>query len=74
VLTSRILEIVQELRAKAGLTILLVEQMVTLTLQIADRAYVIDRGRIVLSGGARALLDDPTIKASYLGGQQEAHA
>ncbi len=69
VLTERILEIVQELRERAGLTILLVEQMVTLTLQIADRAYVIDRGRIVLSGQARALLDDPMIQATYLGGQ-----
>lgn len=69
VLVDRILEVVQQLRSAAGLTILLVEQMVTLTLQIADRAYVLDRGRIVLSGKARAMLDDPTIKESYLGGQ-----
>jgi branched-chain amino acid transport system ATP-binding protein len=69
VMVSRILEVVQQLRAKSGLTILLVEQMVTLTLQIADRAYVLDRGRIVLSGNAQALLQDPAVQASYLGGQ-----
>ncbi|MGI4812573.1 MAG: ABC transporter ATP-binding protein [Janthinobacterium lividum] len=66
---TRILEIVEELRASAGMTILLVEQMVTQTLQISDRAYVLDRGRIVLSGDAKALLDDPAVKASYLGDQ-----
>lgn len=69
VMVARILDVVQQLRAKSGLTILLVEQMVTLTLQIADRAYVLDRGRIVLSGVAQALLEDPAVKASYMGGQ-----
>jgi branched-chain amino acid transport system ATP-binding protein len=69
VLVDRILEVVQQLRATTGLTILLVEQMVTLTLQIADRAYVLDRGRIAITGNAREMLEDPTIKESYLGGQ-----
>lgn len=69
VMVARILEAVQQLREHSGITILLVEQMVTLTLQIADRAYVLDRGRIVLSGVARDLLEDPAIKESYLGGQ-----
>lgn len=69
VMVTRILEAVQQLRADSGITIVLVEQMVTLTLKIADRAYVLDRGRIVLSGNARDLLEDPAVKASYLGGQ-----
>ena len=66
-LVDRIFEVVQELRAQTGLTILLVEQMVTQTLAISDRAYVLDRGRIVLSGPARAMLDDPAVRSAYLG-------
>lgn len=69
VMVTRILEAVQQLRTESGITILLVEQMVTLTLKIADRAYVLDRGRIVLSGDAREMLEDPAVRASYLGGQ-----
>jgi len=68
-LVTRILEVIQSLRDRFGMTILLVEQMVTLTLEISDRAYVIERGKIVLSGQAQALLHSPAVKESYLGGQ-----
>jgi branched-chain amino acid transport system ATP-binding protein len=51
-----------------GLTILLVEQQVFLTLELADRAYVLETGRIRQEGEARALLADPHVQATYLGG------
>jgi branched-chain amino acid transport system ATP-binding protein len=50
-----------------GTTTLLVEQNVHLALEVADRAYVLERGRIVLEGRARRLLDHPVVRAAYLG-------
>ncbi|HOL37625.1 MAG TPA: ABC transporter ATP-binding protein [Rubrivivax sp.] len=50
-----------------GMTILLVEQNVATSLQLADRAYVLENGRIVLAGSGAELLDDPRIKEAYLG-------
>ena len=50
-----------------GMTILLVEQNVAASLQLADRAYVLENGRIVLAGSGAALLDDPRVKEAYLG-------
>ena len=51
-----------------GLTIFLVEQNVRQALKIADHAYVLETGRIVLEGAGRALLDDPKVQDAYLGG------
>jgi branched-chain amino acid transport system ATP-binding protein len=50
-----------------GLTILLVEQQVFLALELADRAYVLETGRIRLEGSGRALLADPHVQETYLG-------
>ncbi len=50
-----------------GLTILLVEQNVLQSLEIADRAFVMENGEIRLSGRAAAMLDDPELQRSYLG-------
>jgi branched-chain amino acid transport system ATP-binding protein len=50
-----------------GVTILLVEQNVTAALAIADRAYVIETGRIVLSGSGAAIAADPRVQEAYLG-------
>jgi branched-chain amino acid transport system ATP-binding protein len=52
---------------QAGLTIFLVEQNVRQALKIADRAYVIETGRIVLSGTGRELLVNPKVQEAYLG-------
>jgi branched-chain amino acid transport system ATP-binding protein len=52
---------------ESGLTILLAEQDVAQTLALADRAYVLENGRIALEGSGAALLDDPRVKAAYLG-------
>ena len=53
---------------KAGLTIFLVEQNVRQALKIADRAYVIETGRIVLTGSGHELLGNPKVQDAYLGG------
>jgi branched-chain amino acid transport system ATP-binding protein len=53
--------------AKAGMTILLVEQNARLALQAADHAYVMDSGLVVMSGPARELVDDPRVREAYLG-------
>jgi branched-chain amino acid transport system ATP-binding protein len=62
----RIFEVIRELK-RDGLTVLLVEQMVTMALETADRGYVLERGRTILDGPARTLLADPAVRAAYLG-------
>ena len=52
---------------EAGTTVLLVEQNAKKALAIADRAYVLETGKIVASGDAGKLMDDPAIKKAYLG-------
>jgi branched-chain amino acid transport system ATP-binding protein len=52
---------------EAGLTILLVEQMANQALAVADRAYVLETGRITLQGTGAQLLRDPAVRAAYLG-------
>ena len=66
VLVDQILDTVVALR-KNGVTILLVEQNVNAELAIADRAYVIETGRIVLTGPSATLSDDPRVREAYLG-------
>jgi branched-chain amino acid transport system ATP-binding protein len=61
-----ILEIVLEIN-RAGTTVLLVEQNAELALEIADRGYVLETGRIVHAGTGEALLDDAAVKQAYLG-------
>ena len=51
-----------------GATIVLVEQMASVALQIADRAYVLETGRVTLSGSGHELADNPEVKRAYLGG------
>jgi len=52
---------------ETGLTILLVEQMANQALGVADRAYVLETGRIILQGKGSDLLQDPKVRAAYLG-------
>jgi branched-chain amino acid transport system ATP-binding protein len=65
---TRIFQTLRELR-KEGKTILLVEQNARQALQIADRGYVMERGRIVLSGNGGELLTNPEVQRTYLGQQ-----
>ena len=53
---------------KAGTTVLLVEQNANIALQIADRAYVLETGRVVMQGTGEQLLCDPKVRDAYLGG------
>ncbi len=54
-----------------GVTVLIVEQNVVATLQIADRSYVIETGEIILEGRARDLMQNPEVKRAYLGKGRE---
>lgn len=63
---QQIFQIVQKLNSE-GMTILLVEQNARMALKISHRAYVLETGKIVLSGEGRALLENPEIQKAYLG-------
>jgi branched-chain amino acid transport system ATP-binding protein len=67
VISDQVFEIIQEVR-RDGVTILLIEQNAQRALEIADRAYVLELGRIVMSGPAGELARDPRMVSSYLGG------
>lgn len=64
-----IVDIFRSIRAlrDSGLTILLVEQMANQALTVADRAYVLETGRVKLEGTGAQLLKDPAVRAAYLG-------
>ena len=62
---NEIFEIIKKINAD-GVTILLVEQNAKKALSIADRAYVLETGKIVLEGDARELMEDPKVKSAYL--------
>ena len=61
-----VLEIIKHLREQ-GITILLVEQNVRNTLEVADRGYVLENGRIALEGTSKELLENELVKKAYLG-------
>ncbi len=65
-LVSEIFRVIEEVHA-AGVTVLLVEQNVFKTLAIADRAYVLENGRVVLTGTGKDLLNDDHVRKAYLG-------
>ena len=65
-LVEKVMAAVLDIR-KAGITVLLVEQMVQEALEIADRGYVLQSGRVVLSGAAAELLENPEVRRAYLG-------
>ena len=66
ILVNEIFDIIQSVSAM-GTTVLLVEQNAKKALSIADRAYVLETGKIVTSGVAKELMNDDTIKKAYLG-------
>ena len=65
-LVNEIFKIIKEV-SKDGATVLLVEQNAKKALSIADRAYVLETGKIVMDGKAEDLLNDPRIRTAYLG-------
>jgi branched-chain amino acid transport system ATP-binding protein len=66
-LVRQIFEIVRDIH-REGTTILLVEQNARMALQIAQHAYVLERGEVALQGRAEQLAKDPRLQAAYLGG------
>ena len=64
--SDEIFDIIEKVSA-SGTTVLLVEQNAKKALSIADRAYVLETGKIVLSGDANELMNDDSIKKAYLG-------
>ena len=66
IFVNEIFEIIKTLHAQ-GITILLVEQNAKAALSIADRAYVLENGKVVLSGSGQDLLNDDKVRAAYLG-------
>jgi branched-chain amino acid transport system ATP-binding protein len=66
-LVERIFDVIARLKSE-GVTLLLVEQNAHMALEVADRAYVMETGRIKLSGSAAELAADPEVERAYLGG------
>ena len=66
IMVEKIFEVVRDI-SKEGLTVLLVEQNARLALQAANRGYVMDSGMVTMSGDAKQMLDDPKVRAAYLG-------
>ena len=67
ILVKRVFGVISELRER-GVSILLVEQNAYEALNVVDRAYVLENGRLVLEGTAEELRENPRVKAAYLGG------
>jgi branched-chain amino acid transport system ATP-binding protein len=66
-IVERIFDIVRQIRAE-GVTVVMVEQNALAALELSDRAYVMEQGRVSLTGTGQALLDDPHVRKAYLGG------
>lgn len=66
IMVSEMFQAIEAIR-KTGTTILIVEQNVLQTLEIADRAYVLENGKITLEGPGKALLENPHMRQAYLG-------
>jgi branched-chain amino acid transport system ATP-binding protein len=64
---QEIFDIIQNIH-KEGMTILLVEQNAQMALSVADRAYVLETGRVVMDGTGAALLTNERVRSAYLGG------
>ena len=66
IMVDKIFEVVNDIHSR-GTTVLLVEQNASRALQLASRGYVMDSGEVTMSGDAKALLNDPKVRAAYLG-------
>jgi len=66
ILVRGIFDVIRKIRQE-GATVLIVEQNVKQTLALADRAYVLEHGRVAMQGGGAELLNNPHVKAAYLG-------
>lgn len=67
IVVQEIFDIIQKINKESGMTILLIEQNANMALKVADRAYVMETGRITMSGTGHELLENDEIRAAYLG-------
>ncbi len=65
-IVERTFDIIRQIRAE-GVTVVMVEQNALAALELSDRAYVLEQGRVSLSGAGQALLEDPHVRKAYLG-------
>jgi branched-chain amino acid transport system ATP-binding protein len=73
VIVSKVFEIIKEIRRR-GTTVLLVEQNARMGLSVADRGYVLETGRLVVTGKPDELWNNEDVRAAYLGGHARAAA
>ena len=66
IMVDKIFEVVNDIHSR-GTTVLLVEQNASRALQLASRGYVMDSGEVTMGGDAKQLLNDPKVRAAYLG-------
>ena len=66
-LVGEMFRIIERLNREDGMTVVLVEQNVAASLELAERAYVLETGRVVMSGSGAELLNDDRVRAAYLG-------
>jgi branched-chain amino acid transport system ATP-binding protein len=66
IMVDKIFEVVADIHSR-GTTVLLVEQNASRALSLADRGYVMESGEVTMTGEAKALLNDPKVRAAYLG-------
>ena len=66
-LIAQIFQIIKQINSE-GISVLLVEQNATQALRTAQRGYVLETGHVVKEGSGQLLLDDPAVRAAYLGG------
>ena len=69
---EQVFDIIQEIN-RQGTTIFMVEQNASMALSVANRAYVLQTGQVVLSGAAKELRENPLIREAYLGEMQVAN-
>ena len=65
-IVERMFDIIRQIRAE-GVTVMMVEQNAAAALELSDRSYVMEQGRVSLTGTGKALLDDPHVRQAYLG-------
>jgi branched-chain amino acid transport system ATP-binding protein len=70
-MVEKIFEVIRTVAAE-GVTILLIEQNAKLALETSNRGYVMESGQVILQGPSKQLLDDPKVRAAYLGEEEAA--
>jgi branched-chain amino acid transport system ATP-binding protein len=69
---QRFAALVRRLRSERNMTILLVEHVIALVMDLCDRVFVLDNGMLIAEGEPRQIADDPRVRTAYLG--EQAHA